>query len=218
MQFQQNDKNVLPSLRQGGGLQRICSRQKSIRNGTARDSFSQPPHMRGKGLLTILTYMYFRVTPAYAGKSAEATLCAEQGHGHPRVCGEKCALVWLARFRPGSPPRMRGKVLTIPKLTTRSWDHPRVCGGKGVKQRYLRVAVGITPAYAGKRSASAAAPAGQRDHPRVCGEKMHMLLCVPASYGSPPRMRGKARRGSGYKWKNRITPAHAGKRFLPLHP
>ena len=47
-------KNVLPSLRQRAGPQRICSRQKSIRSGTARDSFSQAPHMRGKVIVDLV--------------------------------------------------------------------------------------------------------------------------------------------------------------------
>ena len=38
-----------------------------------------------------------------------------------------------------------------------------------------------------------------------------MLLCVPASYGSPPRMRGKAARPLLLAGGGRITPAHAGK-------
>ena len=49
------------------------------------------------------------------------------------------------------------------------------------------------------------------DHPRVCGEKIHALLCVPASYGSPPRVRGKGLGQSAVRSAHRITPAYAGK-------
>ena len=45
----------------------------------------------------------------------------------------------------------------------------------------------------------------------MCGEKMHMLLCVPASYGSPPHMRGKGRVRHVFLPFSGITPAHAGK-------
>ena len=78
--------------------------------------------------------------------------------------------------------------------------------------------MGITPAHAGKRSASAAAPAGQRDHPRTCGEKaaFHAWLCCMR--GSPPHMRGKGPSVVYSVCKERITPAHAGKRSETLNP
>ena len=63
-------KNVLPSLRQRAGPQRNYSRQKSIRSGTARDSFSQTPHMRGKVTEDDIAEVEARITPAHAGKSS----------------------------------------------------------------------------------------------------------------------------------------------------
>ena len=114
---------------------------------------------------------FFFVSPAYAGKSWNSALQEFCQWDHPRVCGEKCALVWLARFRPGSPPRMRGKVEFARQTWTTQWDHPRVCGEKQdrVLRRVLRV--GITPAYAGKSKESGCPESAPRDHPRVCGEK-----------------------------------------------
>ena len=82
-------KNVLPSLRQRAGPQRIYSRQKSIRSGTARDSFSQTPHMRGKELLIARHFDDARITPACAGKRCRLTVCLLRIRDHPRVCGEK---------------------------------------------------------------------------------------------------------------------------------
>ena len=35
---------------------------------------------------------------------------------HPRVCGEKLLQVQLPGLQPGSPPRMRGKVESVPKV------------------------------------------------------------------------------------------------------
>ena len=49
---------------------------------------------------------------------------------HPRVCGEKNAILSGRKTEPGSPPRMRGKDSIMDGL-------------QGVH--------GITPAYAGKR-------------------------------------------------------------------
>ena len=82
-------KNVLPSLRQRAGPQRICSRQKSIRSDTARDSFSQTPHMRGKGVVQLQLLCYVRITPAYAGKSRASAHQASVRKDPPRMCGEK---------------------------------------------------------------------------------------------------------------------------------
>ena len=43
------------------------------------------------------------------------------------------------------------------------------------------------------------------------GEKIHMLLCVPSAYGSPPRGRGKVWPFHLLPAAHRITPAWAGK-------
>lgn len=43
------------------------------------------------------------------------------------------------------------------------------------------------------------------------GEKIHMLLCVPSAYGSPPRGRGKVEEQMKVANHRRITPAWAGK-------
>ena len=123
-------KNVLPSLRQRAGPQRICSRQKSIRSGTARNSFSQTPHMRGKGGGASHIVAVLGITPAHAGKSGQQPSARPCRRDHPRVCGEKPTAPLHPGRNEGSPPRMRGKV-----FQTLAVFFP----------------VGITPAYAGKR-------------------------------------------------------------------
>ena len=90
------------------------------------------------------------ITPAYAGKSRAATVTSSSATDHPRVCGEKFATRFESMFRPGSPPRMRGKVGPLHRRRL----HPR-----------------ITPAYAGKRLHGSCHAELTRDHPRVCGEK-----------------------------------------------
>ena len=133
---------------------------------------------------------------------------------NPRTCGEKIQSkkVWIADQ--GSPPHGRGKA-------------ERAAG----RHR----PAGITPAWAGKRLTRPAMTGTPRDHPRMGGEKLHLLLCVPAGYGSPPRRRGKvivyitawrvagitpARRGKvRFAFTSAeitgITPAWAGKRDKP---
>ena len=90
--------------------------------------------------------------------------------GKPRVCGEKPQISHSLATEPGSPPRMRGKVIN-------AIAEP--------------VTLGITPAYAGKRCMSLKPGLGDKDHPRVCGEKMLSTGANMLGQGSPPRMRGK---------------------------
>ena len=74
-----------------------------------------------------------------------------------------------------------------------------------------RTGLGITPAHAGKSGASLSQPLSNADHPRTCGEK---TFCDDAPFlilGSPPHMRGKAKKLLNHSDPARITPAHAGK-------
>ena len=70
----------------------------------------------------------------------------------------------------------------------------------------------ITPAYAGKRSATVSSTAAAWDHPRLCGEKSLGLTVYLHVSGSPPPMRGKVWKLTFENYKERITPAYAGKR------
>ena len=149
-----------------------------------------PPHVRGKvsGFCTILRPL--GITPACAGKSCQTNYWLHSCRDHPRMCGEK----WLARFSPfatmGSPPRMRGKETMENTQAKRT---------------------GITPAYAGKSVVDCSHLFIIWDHPRVCGEKHcpHGINMIRG--GSPPRMRGKVQMESKRRYRDRITPAYAGK-------
>ena len=152
--------------------------------------WGSPPRMRGKVCADVIVHIQPGITPACAGKSAYYTDVLQLRRDHPRVCGEKRRLAGCAPFAEGSPPRMRGKVLTIPTSSN---------------------CVGITPACAGKSGGWQAAPPLPRDHPRVCGEKTHDLLTVHLQEGSPPRVRGKVNTRRISEPVLRITPACAGK-------
>ena len=149
-----------------------------------------PPRMRGKGFSTSPMYRFFRITPAYAGKSVSCFVMSIGSEDHPRVCGEKFCVAQKPCCIWGSPPRMRGKA-PLP-----AW---------------LALVLRITPAYAGKRGQQDLRCRADQDHPRVCGEKQSQTLSGRLETGSPPRMRGKAVLilddvpGVG------ITPAYAGK-------
>ena len=106
------------------------------------------------------------------------------------MCGEKAPFLAGAHIYHGSPPRVRGKVYS-----------------KGVGQIYS----GITPACAGKREKGLWRFCEYKDHPRVCGEKRCLFLLGEHLLGSPPRVRGKVKKGEKRYIISRITPACAGK-------
>ena len=87
--------------------------------------------MRGKAVYAEDASAQAGITPAYAGKSFVGQLHELVAQDHPRVCGEKLGNANITVQNQGSPPRMRGKGLPLPRS-----DSP----------------AGITPAYAGKRS------------------------------------------------------------------
>ena len=154
-----------------------------------------PPHVRGKVSRIAIGKQTHRITPAYAGKRNDRHQQQAQEKDHPRVCGEKTALLRPPQTTTGSPPRMRGKV-----------HH-------GVSVHALKR---ITPAYAGKRGHKVRLQAAGRDHPRVCGEKAVIHLKVRFFTGSPPRMRGKDVPWSFNQGLGGITPAYAGKSAFGL--
>ena len=121
----------------------------------------------------------------------EGLLQARKGD-HPRVCGEKVQPLADWMMKQGSPPRMRGKALSFPKI--------------GNSDR-------ITPAYAGKSIQGGRPYDAAGDHPRVCGEKEHKPRTSMILLGSPPRMRGKAMSSYTSGLPPGITPAYAGKRI-----
>ena len=107
---------------------RLCGEKSSV--GLCSDKIiGSPPPMRGKDNIYFVKTDRDRITPAYAGKSRSAKRFPRQAGDHPRLCGEKCRVLFWKRGRVGSPPPMRGKVILL---------------------HNCRKTTGITPAYAGK--------------------------------------------------------------------
>ena len=157
-------------------------------------AMGSPPRRRGKGYREFGIDISDRITPAQAGKSVAPRQKRSALWDHPRVGGEKYSRPSYSRISMGSPPRGRGKVLL----------------------RILRVSgVGITPAWAGKRGFCNYDYYYFRDHPRVGGEKIVSVYYHTRALGSPPRGRGKAAEVTATESWTRITPAWAGKRYLP---
>ena len=109
-----------------------------------------PPRGRGKVERVPEVRPGHRITPAWAGKSAQQQVQMWVVWDHPRVGGEKFSTSWRMVPPLGSPPRGRGKV-----------DRPDI----------HKRGIGITPAWAGKRAEPRATLSPKKDHPRVGGEK-----------------------------------------------
>ena len=149
-----------------------------------------PPRGRGKGMTSWGGVLKDRITPAWAGKSSRLALPHGLPPDHPRVGGEKRAVLSALSFSRGSPPRGRGKV---------------------VRPDVVAKAAGITPAWAGKSREIPLHLRAAKDHPRVGGEKQTGTVYAVLPYGSPPRRQGKEQGAGGRMAAHGITPAWAGK-------
>ena len=65
--------------------------------------------MRGKLRSCHFFSLFFRITPADAGKTACIVSPPYSTEDHPRGCGENLNLILIETNGAGSPPRMRGK-------------------------------------------------------------------------------------------------------------
>ena len=148
--------------------------------------------MRGKAPCPHIFLLTLWITPAHAGKRLFLKFFSKSARDHPRTCGEKPERGTKKNRRSGSPPHMRGKVI--------------LCTSEKIYKR-------ITPAHAGKRTANAGLLLLLKDHPRTCGEKRQKFSVRRYNLGSPPHMRGKDTPIFLKNFKERITPAHAGKRL-----
>ena len=118
----------MPCVRQIADHPRACGENASNAINSAV-GFGSPPRMRGKPSHLLFSSRSRRITPAHAGKTGGSVRSCLSISDHPRACGENFFIKRLTFFPGGSPPRMRGKQLSIPP----SCVPPR-----------------ITPAHAGK--------------------------------------------------------------------
>ena len=168
---------------------RVCG-EKSWSSSAETCSMGSPPRVRGKVQEELIAQGADRITPACAGKRQRYNGSVVFSEDHPRVCGEKETRTWWGSEMSGSPPRVRGKVLT---QSDTYWQ------------------MRITPACAGKRVIANPCSPANEDHPRVCGEKTGQQWLGDVASGSPPRVRGKEYNPNPAKRNTGITPACAGK-------
>ena len=155
-----------------------------------------PPHARGRRPLLAAQPGLLRITPACAGKTRAFDVVRTLNPDHPRMRGEDHELRGLAQNGDGSPPHARGR----PPPGGRRLDLLR-----------------ITPACAGKTWIPLHADYFIRDHPRMRGEDQEFAHPGRLAFGSPPHARGRLLQPVELSASARITPACAGKTWIPLH-
>ena len=67
---------------------RLCGEKASC-SSQKQQTIGSPPPMRGKDGAITVVWEYFRITPAYAGKSEALASNPDAQEDHPRLCGEK---------------------------------------------------------------------------------------------------------------------------------
>ena len=67
---------------------RLCG-EKRTPHEFVRHKIGSPPPMRGKVFVVENLFVFYRITPAYAGKSGGAAGILKIKQDHPRLCGEK---------------------------------------------------------------------------------------------------------------------------------
>ena len=90
---------------------RVCG-EKMESGAFHPDEVGSPPRVRGKDNQIAFLAKTFGITPACAGKSKRIFASRFFIKDHPRVCGEKFTGASLTGALMGSPPRVRGKVIT----------------------------------------------------------------------------------------------------------
>ena len=113
---------------------RVCG-EKSVRLSAVWCTPGSPPRVRGKVPLDTVRLLWYRITPACAGKRRAPTNNRLRMRDHPRVCGEKPNdAARLSRFT-GSPPRVRGKEPTG-QLVGQMIRITPACAGKRLKRSH----------------------------------------------------------------------------------
>ena len=109
-----------------------------------------PPRVRGTVQHGLHIQMVIGITPARAGNSHVLRNDFRVSRDHPRACGEQVGWSIGGIRARGSPPRVRGTVLSS------------MLKGGGSR---------ITPARAGNSIISFVKNPINKDHPRACGEQ-----------------------------------------------
>ena len=116
---------------------RVCGENKAEDFLINRKAGS-PPRVRGKRFVVPLKSMFFRITPACAGKTYKRGGVELPSEDHPRVCGENQILCLRHTIGTGSPPRVRGKRSGCSGRVSQ-WGITPACAGKTLRKWRISV-------------------------------------------------------------------------------
>ncbi len=188
---------------------RVCGeRQSGARR--IRNAIGSSPRVRGTRAGVAGGRHHYRFIPACAGNANRANHDQARSSVHPRVCGEREALVVQAAGPVGSSPRVRGTPMRIAWVVSRFRFIPACAGNANAVRRGLRTACGSSPRVRGTHFCSRSMPVNSRFipacagnahrrglgprhisvHPRVCGERRRSMNACALRHGSSPRVRG----------------------------
>ena len=157
---------------------------------TRTATMGSPPRGRGGHRRIPSRLGTSRLTPAWAGRTAQTRRKPNSPPAHPRVGGADSGTKWSDSSEMGSPPRGRGGPVAV------------AIGGDPLR---------LTPAWAGRTLVGARRPARSWAHPRVGGADPAVRDEPCPARGSPPRGRGGRSHRDPLAPDLRLTPAWAGR-------
>ena len=172
----------------GADHPRACGAN-SIGFRCAHSASGSSPRVRGKLMRIALMIMNIRIIPARAGQTDNITRLRGLRLDHPRACGANMDLNIANAYRPGSSPRVRGKLVFVEDA---------------------QIPLRIIPARAGQTCQLLHHERLPPDHPRACGANLVQGEMVCDEFGSSPRVRGKLIHPTVHRQSRRIIPARAG--------
>ena len=158
-----SDTSVLPVHPHGCGENKFWKHPNAPRHGS-------PPRVWGKFLAGCAGSLLARFTPTGVGKMSCLSAACSFSAVHPHGCGENAGWRLHAWARPGSPPRVWGKL-------SQMLPHHR-------RSRFTPTGVGKIAHLSRRRFAWTV-------HPHGCGENGFANFQYHCLGGSPPRVWGK---------------------------
>ena len=88
----------------------------SLKTGIFTQTAGSPPHVRGPLYKSVSVVCCYGITPACAGTTIYEELNVSIMGDHPRMCGDHDVNHFVSFVSKGSPPHVRGPLLTNPLL------------------------------------------------------------------------------------------------------
>ena len=115
---------------------RVCGEQ-TTPNFHIGHSKGSPPRVRGTVVAARRSGKRSRITPACAGNRYIFHQVPNIPGDHPRVCGEQPPYPQRLHDRKGSPPRVRGTVRLLSKISIIGRITPACAGNRNLRQRVM---------------------------------------------------------------------------------